>query len=212
MAEVARSVSEWHRRMTAEKLNQSGQPVDMTKFPIGTRVFFYKPPSKQEADNKGRRAKQIDHYVGPAKVTKHIGTRSVQLEMEKTNGRSITYKRDIGMLLLKKPRVGDDDPTIPLRPVISTQSHSDTLWNAAPLQVGEHIIFKDGPLATTWYCAEISRIERNWTEVNYYTTVTPALDNYGIAGRIKASKVERSHLLKNMGAEEQRWIPNNHGT
>ena len=61
MAEVARSVSEWHRRMTAEKLNQSGQPVDMTKYPVDTRVFFYKPPSKQEADNKGRRAKHIDH-------------------------------------------------------------------------------------------------------------------------------------------------------
>jgi hypothetical protein len=110
--------------MTAEKLNQSGQPVDMTKFPIGTRVFFYKPPSKQEADNKGRRAKHIDHYVGPAKVTKHIGTRSVQLEMEKTNGRNITYKRDIRMLLLKKPKVGDDDSTIPLRAVTGTQSHS----------------------------------------------------------------------------------------
>ncbi len=80
MAEVARSVSEWHKRMTAEKLNQSGQPVDMTKYLVGTRVFFYKPPSKQEADNKGRRAKHIDHYVGPARVTKHIGTRSVQLE------------------------------------------------------------------------------------------------------------------------------------
>ncbi len=76
MAEVSRSVSEWHRRMTAEKLNQSGQPVDMSKYPIGTKVFFYRPPSKQEADIKGRRAKHIDHYVGPARVTKHIGTRS----------------------------------------------------------------------------------------------------------------------------------------
>ncbi len=54
MAEVSRSVSEWHRRMTADKLNQSGQPVDMSKYPIGTKVYFYKPPSKQEADNKGR--------------------------------------------------------------------------------------------------------------------------------------------------------------
>ncbi len=86
VAEVARSVSEWHRRMAAEKLNQSGQPVDMTKYPVGTRVFFYKPPSKQEANSKGRRAKHIDHYVGPARVTKHIGTRSVQLEMEEPNG------------------------------------------------------------------------------------------------------------------------------
>jgi hypothetical protein len=134
--------------------------------------------------------------------------------MEETNGRNITYKRDIGMLLLRKPRVGDDDPTIPPRPVIDTQSHTNTLRNASPLQVGEHIILKDGPLATTWYCAEISRIERNWTEVNYYTTVTPALDNYEAAGRVSrlANKVERSHLLENMGAEKQRRVPNNQGT
>jgi hypothetical protein len=52
MAEFARSVSEWHRRMTADKLNQSGQPVDMSKYPVGTGVFFYKQPSKQEVDNK----------------------------------------------------------------------------------------------------------------------------------------------------------------
>jgi hypothetical protein len=126
MAEVTRSASEWHRRMTAEKLNQSGQPVDMSKYPVSTRVFFYKPPSKQEADNKGRRAKYIDHYVGPARVTKHISTRSVQLEMKEINGRNITYKRDIGMLLLKKPRTGGLDPTIPQRAVIGTQIHADT--------------------------------------------------------------------------------------
>ena len=45
-------------------MNQSGQPVDMTKYPVGTKVFFYRPPSKQEADSKGRRAKHTDHYVG----------------------------------------------------------------------------------------------------------------------------------------------------
>ncbi len=40
-------------------------------------------------------------------MTNYIGTRSVQLEMkEAANGINITYKRDIGMLLLKKPKVG----------------------------------------------------------------------------------------------------------
>jgi hypothetical protein len=125
--------------------------------------------------------------------------------MEEANGRNITYKRDIGMLLLKKPKVGDDDLTIPRRAVIGTQAHSDTLGNAAPLQVGEHIILKDGPLATTWYCAEISRIVKNWTEVNYYTTVTPALDNYGTAGRasrlsrLKEATFLRTWVLRNSG-------------
>jgi hypothetical protein len=156
-------------RMTAEKSNQSGQPVDMTKYPVGTKVFFYRPPSKQEADSKGRRAKHIDHYVGPAKVTKHIGTRSVQLEMEETNGRNITYKRDIGMLLLKRPKMGDPDPTIRQRAALGTRIYKKETRGRVPIAIGEHIIVRDGPLATTWYCAEVSRIERNWMEINYYT-------------------------------------------
>ncbi len=72
-------------------------------------------------------------------------------------GTSHTKETSDGMLLLKKPRRVDVDPTIPQRAVIGTQIHAD---NNTPLQVGEHIIIKDGPLATTWYCAEISRIER----------------------------------------------------
>jgi hypothetical protein len=184
----------------------------MTKYPVGTKVFFYKPPSKQESDNKGRRAKHIDHYVGPARVTKHIGTRSVQLEMEEDNGRDITYKRDIGMLLLKKPRRTDVDPTIPQRAVIGTQAHPGT---NTPLQVGEHVIIKDGPLATTWYCAEISRIERQWIEVNYYTTVTPALDNYEVAGkhlkisRLKDATFLRTWVLRNSGGFPTTTAPKN---
>ncbi len=159
-----------------------------------------KPPSKQEVNSKGRRVTHIDHYVGPAKVTKHIGTRSVQLEMEEANGRNITYKRDIGMLLLKKPKAGDPDPTIPRRAVIGTEIHTGA---NAPLQVGEHVINKDGPLATTWYCAETSRTERQRIEVNYYTTVTPALVNYDVAGkqrriaRVKEAPFLRTWVLSN---------------
>jgi hypothetical protein len=81
--------------------------------------------------------------------------------------------------------------------VIGTQVHPGT---NARLQVGEHVIIKDGPLATTWYCAEISRIERQWIEVNYYTTVTPALDNYEVAGKqLKVSiKAQRGNLSENL--------------
>jgi hypothetical protein len=175
----------------------------MSKYPVGTRVFFYKPPSKQEADNKGRRAKHIDHYVCSTSQSDEAHWHQIStLEMEEGNGRNITYKRDIGMLLLKNPRMGDVDPTILQRAVIGTQTHADT---NTPMQVGEHIIIKDGPLATTWYCAEISRIERQWIEVNYYTTVTPALGNYDVAGkqrrisRLKEATFLRTWVLRNSG-------------
>ncbi len=96
MTEVARSVSEWHRRMTAEILNQSGQPVDMSKYPVGTRLFFYKPPSKQEADSKGRRAKHIDHYVGPARVTSTLASDQYNLKWKRSMGGTSHTKETSG--------------------------------------------------------------------------------------------------------------------
>jgi hypothetical protein len=75
MAEVVRATSEWHRRMTAENLSQSGQKVDLTKYVIGPKAYFYKPPSMNDTITRGRRAKHIDHYVGPGIITKHLGTR-----------------------------------------------------------------------------------------------------------------------------------------
>jgi transposase InsO family protein len=76
-AEVVRSTSEWHRRMTAENLSQSGQAVDLEKYTIGHKDYVYKPPSMNETIARGRRAKHIDHYVGPGFIIKHIGTRSI---------------------------------------------------------------------------------------------------------------------------------------
>ncbi len=46
MAEVVRATSEWHRRMTAKNLSQSGQKVDLTKYVIGQKAYFYKQTSK----------------------------------------------------------------------------------------------------------------------------------------------------------------------
>jgi hypothetical protein len=63
MAEVARSVSEWCRRMTAEKLNQSGQPVDMTKYPVCTYKSIISStsphPSKRQTTKDGERSTLI---------------------------------------------------------------------------------------------------------------------------------------------------------
>jgi hypothetical protein len=130
--------------------------------------------------------------------------------MEKVNGRNITYKRDIGMLLLKKPKAGDPDRSH-YTPVIGTQIHTGT---NTPMQIGEHVIIKDGPLATTWYCAEISRIEKQWIEVNYYTTVTLALSNYDVAGRQRRiARIKKATFLRTcLGTQEQRGIPYHHGS
>jgi hypothetical protein len=48
MATVTQAHSEWHRRMTSEKLNQANRPFDDGQLQVGTNVYFYKPPSQQE--------------------------------------------------------------------------------------------------------------------------------------------------------------------
>ena len=40
--------SKWHRKLTAERLNQSGKPIDDDKLQEGMEVYFYKPPSQHE--------------------------------------------------------------------------------------------------------------------------------------------------------------------
>ena len=109
------------------------------------------------------------------------------------------------MLLLKRPKAGDPDPTIQQRAALGTRIHVRGSMERVPSQVGEHVIVKDGPLATTWYCAEVSRIERNWIEVNYYTTITPSLEDYATASRqsrlsrLKDATFLRTWVLRSSG-------------
>ncbi len=108
MAEVTRATSEWHRRMTAENLvGPTGYAVDLTKYPIGRKAFTYKPLTQAETVSRGRKAKHVDHYIGPGTITSHIGTRSMVIRL---NDRD--FQRDTGMVLLEKPKEGDRDPTI----------------------------------------------------------------------------------------------------
>ncbi len=69
MATVTQAHSEWHRWMTSEKLNQANRPFDDSqKLQPGMKVYFYKASSQQEVSNKGRKAKHLAHYHGPATV------------------------------------------------------------------------------------------------------------------------------------------------
>ncbi len=173
MAEVARATSEWHRRMTAENLSQSGYVVDLTKYPIGRQAFIYKPPTQAETIARGRKAKHIDHYIGPGTIISHLGTRSMVIQM---NGRE--YQRDAGMVLLEKPKADDQDPAVRDRRIIEVQKYTIGSQEINPLQEGEFVIIKDDPQARDWYCAEVRKILADRIEVNYYTSTTPPLENY----------------------------------
>ena len=111
MAAAAQAHSEWHRRMTSKKLNQANCPFDDSQLQAGMRVYFYKPPSQQEVSSKGRKAKHLAHYHGPATVTAMPRRRQLELQYE-----GKTFNRDISFVIPAKDFNGLDvdnfDPVI----------------------------------------------------------------------------------------------------
>ena len=90
--------------MTAEKLNQEGQAIDLRKFAAGTKVYFYKPPNIGEVEKSGRKAKHLSHYVDSVQA---IGSRGfVIAKKDVESGKVREYQRDAVMILLKKPLKG----------------------------------------------------------------------------------------------------------
>jgi hypothetical protein len=81
MVTVAQAHSEWHRRMTSEKLNQANRPFGYSQLQPGMKkIYFYKPPSQQEVSTKRRKAKHLAHYHGPATVTAIPRRRQLELQ------------------------------------------------------------------------------------------------------------------------------------
>ena len=83
--------------MTSQKLNQKGVPVELDKFPIGSNAYFYKPPNQGNVITSKRKAKHLDHYVGPGIIESRIGDKSFVISYQ---GRE--YQRDAGMILPEK--------------------------------------------------------------------------------------------------------------
>ena len=203
MAEVVRATSEWHRRMTSENLSQSGQKVDLEKYIIGQNAYLYKPPSMNETITRDRRAKHIDHYVGPGVIMKHIGTRSVEIRYQGKD-----FQRDAGMVMLEKPRFVSEDPTIANRSIIGPQLNSEASRTANPLQEGEFVIMKDDPRAVTWYCAEVRKLLADRIEVNYYTTVTPALEEFQESSHMqREERLKEAHFLRTWCLDRGKGLP-----
>ena len=98
--------------MTSRKLNQSGQEIDLKAMKVGAKAYFYKPPTIQDVERLGRKAKHIDHYVGPGTIKEIIGDRSFVIEYTNPRtGKCHEFQRDAGMVLLKKPDPETSDPS-----------------------------------------------------------------------------------------------------
>jgi transposase InsO family protein len=188
MSAVAKSSSEWHRRMTAHNLGQNGKKIEIEKYTPGTKVYFYKPPSAIEAERRGRKAKHMDHYAGPATIIKKIGTRSFLIEFRNSEGKVRTFQRDVGMLSLVPARQVHFDPDLCEQNQYEPLVHRSLI--ATPLRENEFVILKDGVEARDWYCAEIVKVLPTHVIVHYYTTEMGPLANYA-----NANRTERGHNI-----------------
>jgi hypothetical protein len=59
IAEEVKATSEWHCRMSHESLNQKGQRYNLDHYVVGSKVYFYRPPSildgKEDAQSEAHR-------------------------------------------------------------------------------------------------------------------------------------------------------------
>ncbi len=195
MAEAVRSTSEWHRRMTSAKLAQNGKSINYDKLIPGAKVYFYKPRSALEVETRGRKAKHLDHYIGPATILRAIGTRSFVIQYLDKKGVARTYKRDASIISLIPPQEIEADPSeINLEAIPPHLHQSLTL---SPIEEGEHIIIKDTKDSKTWYCAHVLEKLPDWIKVSYYTTTTSSLVKYFKAThKDKLSNINKAVFLR----------------
>jgi hypothetical protein len=164
--------------MTHQGLNQKGQRCNMDHLVEGTKVYFYRPPSVLDVVKKTRKAKHIDHYVGPAVIVKKIGSRSFQISYTNPlTGTTQLLQRDARMIILKKEWIF---PSLsPSENRLIPRKHQGGM----ELQVGEMVIMMDYPDAKDWYVVEVTQVLGDRFTVNGFTTNGAPLEGYRTASR-----------------------------
>jgi hypothetical protein len=181
LATEAQSHSQWHKRMNAHNLNQSGAKVEDKGLNTGDHVYFYKPPTQQEIARRGRKAKHLAHYHGPATVRGKVDGRDRQYHIE-YNGKD--FKRDISMLIpekrMKEIDVNRHDPTAETPLIVKPALFKPGVI----LREEELILCKTDRADKAWSLAEVHKIYPDEIEVIYYTTPRKQLDDYETATHV----------------------------
>jgi hypothetical protein len=135
------------------------------------KVYFYKPSSQQDVSAKGRKAKHLARYYGPATVTAMPRRRQLELQYE---GKS--FNRNISLVIPAKDfgslDVSSFDP-VTTETVATPSLH---IKGEIPRE-GELVVIKDSS-TEGWFLSEVLRVLPSLVEVRYFTTPTPALEDY----------------------------------
>ncbi len=126
---------------------------------------------------RGRKAKHLDHYTGPAPILRAIGTRSFVLQYTDGKGVTRTYlQRDASMISPVPPKSFKGDPSVSSTTDKPPHLHRNLIL--FPIEEGEYVIIKDTKESKTWYCTQVLEKLPDRIKVSYYTTTAPALANY----------------------------------
>jgi hypothetical protein len=135
-------------------------------------VYFYKP---HEIARRGRKAKHLSHYHGPAIVQEQVEDREHQYHIM-YDGKP--FKRGIRMLIPERTMLTIDvirhDPTVDTSPHAGPALHKP----GVTLREEELVLCKTEADDKTWYLAEIHKIYPDEIEVIYHTTPLQQLDDY----------------------------------
>ena len=148
--------------MNAHNLNQSGKVISDKPLEKGDKVYFYRPPSQQEVQTRGRKAKHLMHYQGPATIIGSIEGRKRQYEFE-YNGKR--YKRDISMLIPEQTMLTIDVTTLDVTDSRESGAKPKLYTNGVELHEEELILCKTDLTDTEWYLAEINKIYSDEIEI-----------------------------------------------
>ena len=191
MASAAHQEAEWQRRLTSKRLNQTGKITKDEHLAIGAKVWFYKPPDQNQVISTGRKVKHLAHYHGPAVITETVGNSSYRFSY---GGK--TFQRERGMLVPYKHMPANryalaEDDTTERKPRLRLHHAS------FPFREGEFILTKDDMNAPDWYLAEVCEVLPDRIKVNYYTTVTPPLDEHSTQTvAAKAARLAETSFLR----------------
>jgi hypothetical protein len=175
LAEDAQRQSQWHKRMNAHNLNQAGKVISDKPLEQGSKVYFYRPPSQQEVIQRGRKAKHLMHYRGPANIIGNVVGRKRQYEFE-YNGKR--YKRDISMLIPEQTMLEIDVTTLDVTDSRESGAKPKLHVNGDEIREEDLILCKTELTDTKRYLAEINKIYSDETEVVYFTTPAKSAENY----------------------------------
>ena len=169
LADAANAESEWHRRMTSEKLNMTGRQIAKDLLALGAKVYFYKPPTQQETIRRSRMAKHCQHYHGPAAVVKKIGTQSYSIHYKGQH-----FERDQGMLIPAEHMAHYIANGPPHQKDPIPKKHR----SGHPPAEGEFVLMRGGANDKDWYCCQILEVLTDRIKVSWYTTSTEPPTDY----------------------------------